>query len=476
MLKPCPYCGEQIQSAAVKCRFCGEWLDPSRRPDASAPPAAPDQGPPRPADTQPEPWAPPPHISLAPAPAPSPAPPAPHESHRLPLAAHDADVQPHRLPTSSHDSGAQALRLPTSSHDSPALAGVISLPGLAARPDPVVQNLSSGTGVLAAGPLPPAAPVSNLSPGPGAPPAPRSATSRLADFERSFLDNAGDDGDAGSSNHGDDDPFTSQVAPQRPPPPWGLIGAVVGGVALVAIILFKNELFPPDVPPNAADAVADTKAEPPPETKEVKPAPPPETKLADPKALPIQPPPQPTGPLGPTFPDQLAKAREAYSEGRLRVAAASLAELAKVAPDHPEVLLLTAQIQLEDNKFAESQKTADRCVFVDPTLADCWLTLGVLRQNSHDNPGAVAAYETYLKLAPTGRYAHDANSQLVRLRPRGAAVPAPVTPGRAPRRTGPRRAPAGQRLTHSAASAASSSAPAISQRPVSSSSLSASRW
>src|SRR5438477_2679142 len=25
-VKPCPYCGEQIQSAAVKCRFCREWL------------------------------------------------------------------------------------------------------------------------------------------------------------------------------------------------------------------------------------------------------------------------------------------------------------------------------------------------------------------------------------------------------------------------------------------------------------------
>jgi len=415
----------------VKCRFCGEWLDPSRRPDASAPPAAAAQGhadPPRPADSHPEPWSPPPHISLAPAPLPaaSPAPPAPHESHRLPIAAHDSGVQTHRLPT-AYDAGAQVSRLPTSSHESPALAGVISLPGLAARPDPVAQHLSSGTGVLAAGPLPPGAPVGNLSPGPGAPPAPRSATSRLADFERSFLDNASDDGDAGSSNPGDDDPFTSQVAHQRPPPPWGLIGAVVGGVALVAIILFKNELFPPDIPTDAADTVAETKAEPPPETKQIKP-PPPETKIADTKGLPIQPPPQPTGPLGQAFTDQLARAREAYSEGRLKVAAASLTELAKLAPDHPEVLLLTAQIQLEDNKFTESQKTADRCVFVDPKLADCWLTLGVLRQNNHDNPGAVTAYETYLKLAPTGRYAHDANSQLVRLRPRGAAVPAPVTP------------------------------------------------
>ena len=75
-----------------------------------------------------------------------------------------------------------------------------------------------------------------------------------------------------------------------------------------------------------------------------------------------------------------------------------------------------AQVQLELGLPDDSLATATTCTQVAPEIADCWLTIGVLKQERKDNAAAADAYARYLELAPDGAYAGQVSKQLKRLR------------------------------------------------------------
>ncbi len=197
--------------------------------------------------------------------------------------------------------------------------------------------------------------------------------SSASNFEASFF-GGGDsfiDDPAGDS-FADGDPFASSIAPRSRSLPTGPALAGLALLCLVVLLALRGDDGGAEQSaiPAAAEAITDTAAKA--EEKAAAEA----KKEAEAKAAP--PPPVDD----PELDAKIAEARAAYDKHRLKALKSILDELTPKHPNHRDLLLLQAQLALEEGDLEASMKAATKCVEISATQADCWLTLGVLHQNN----------------------------------------------------------------------------------------------
>ncbi len=71
---------------------------------------------------------------------------------------------------------------------------------------------------------------------------------------------------------------------------------------------------------------------------------------------------------------------------------------------------MLAHTELNRGRLARATQLAQKAVKIDPNLADAYVIIGGVHQDSGQNREAKVAYRRYLQLAPTGRYADELRS------------------------------------------------------------------
>jgi tetratricopeptide (TPR) repeat protein len=95
--------------------------------------------------------------------------------------------------------------------------------------------------------------------------------------------------------------------------------------------------------------------------------------------------------------------------------------------EDPQALLLSGSIELQLGRWAEAEKDLGRAVALDPRNARAWASLAQARIAQRDTPGATAAYDKAVALAPADAFVKEVGDRLARAAPKpgdaGAAPP-----------------------------------------------------
>jgi Flp pilus assembly protein TadD len=94
-------------------------------------------------------------------------------------------------------------------------------------------------------------------------------------------------------------------------------------------------------------------------------------------------------------------------KGRARAVLSVCRPAFKAAPESVELMVILARAELDRGRTTSARSWAKKAIAANPGLADAYVYLGGAEQEAGDTKSARAAYEKYLELAPSGRYARE---------------------------------------------------------------------
>lgn len=126
--------------------------------------------------------------------------------------------------------------------------------------------------------------------------------------------------------------------------------------------------------------------------------------------------------------------------GKREEALADLRKLNEIQED-PAALLLAGSIEMQLGRWPEAEKDLARAVQLDAGNARAWASLAQARIALRDLPGATAAHEKAVALAPEDTFVREVGDRLQRVTPKpadpavpGATPPAPPAPPAPPQK------------------------------------------
>lgn len=104
--------------------------------------------------------------------------------------------------------------------------------------------------------------------------------------------------------------------------------------------------------------------------------------------------------------------RKAIANKQRKTILATCPDAFAANPNAGDIAVQLAKIELDRGRTAQAFDWSKKAIAADPSVADAYVFVGEVEQNAGHTKAAKEAYEHYLRLAPSGRYATDLRAVL----------------------------------------------------------------